>query len=130
MPHDLVIRDGLVVDGTGEPAFRGDVAIDGDTIVGVGGSGAIAAREIDAGGRVVTPGFIDLHTHLDAQLARDGAVTPTSWHGITTVLMGNCGVTFAPCRSQDRETLAQMMEAVEDIPHRAILDGMPWNWDS
>ncbi len=130
MSHDLIIRRGLVVDGTGAEPFVADVAIDGDTIVAIGDVVGDGKREIDAEGYAVTPGFIDLHTHLDAQVGWDPALTPVVWHGVTTVLLGNCGVTFAPCRPQDREVLAGMMESVEDIPKEAILGGLPWDWES
>ena len=131
MAHDLIIRNGTVIDGTGGPAQRADVAIDGDRITAIGDLAEVAAtREIDARGMVVTPGFVDLHTHLDAQIAWDPMMTSSSWHGVTTVLMGNCGVTFAPVRPQDRTFLAEMMESVEDIPREAILDGLPWDWET
>ena len=130
MPHDLVIRNGTVVDGTGRAASSADVAIDGDTIVAVGHVGDTGAREIDAAGHLVTPGFVDIHSHLDAQIGWDPLLTPSSNHGITTVLLGNCGVTFAPCRPADREMLATMMESVEDIPAAAILGGLPWDWET
>jgi N-acyl-D-aspartate/D-glutamate deacylase len=129
MPHDIVIRNGLIVDGTGGEPFAGDIAIDAGVISQVGGRAAAGAEEIDAGGLVVSPGFIDIHTHLDAQIGWDPLLTPVSWHGVTTVLMGNCGVTFAPCRPADRETLAGMMETVEDIPRAAILSGLSWDWE-
>ena len=131
MTHDLIIRNGTVVDGTGGSSIRADVAIDGDRIVAIGDLGAeTATREIDARGLVVTPGFVDLHTHLDAQVAWDPMMTSSSWHGVTTVLMGNCGVTFAPVRPEDRTFLAEMMESVEDIPRDSILDGLPWDWET
>ncbi len=129
MAHDIVIRGGDVVDGTGAEPVRGDLAIDGGTIAAVGKVDGRGRREIDAEGLAVTPGFIDLHTHLDAQIGWDPEMTPISWHGVTTALMGNCGVTFAPCRPQDNELLAGMMETVEDIPKNAILTGLPWNWE-
>ncbi|GCL61018.1 N-acyl-D-amino-acid deacylase family protein [Pseudaquabacterium pictum] len=129
MTHDIVIRGGLVVDGTGRAAFPGDVAIDGDRISAVGHVDGAGRREIDAGGHAVSPGFIDLHTHLDAQVGWDPDCTPVSWHGVTTALMGNCGVTFAPCKPADRPLLAAMMETVEDIPREAILGGLPWDWE-
>jgi N-acyl-D-aspartate/D-glutamate deacylase len=126
---DLVIRNGLVVDGTGAPGRRADVAIDGDRVVAVEPAWVgTAHRTIDAEGQVVTPGFVDIHTHLDAQLAWDPLPTSSCWHGVTSVVLGNCGVTFAPVRPGDRELLAEMMESVEDIPRDAILDGLPWSW--
>jgi N-acyl-D-aspartate/D-glutamate deacylase len=128
--HDLVIRNARIVDGTGSKAFPGDVAIDGDTISAIGTVEEKGREEIDAGGNAATPGFIDLHTHLDAQIGWDPDLTSITWHGVTTALMGNCGVTFAPCRPEDREFLAGMMETVEDIPKRAILSGLPWDWES
>ena len=130
MGHDLVIRGGSVVDGTGTEPYTADVAVDGDQIVEIGKVDAKGKREIDAAGLSVSPGFIDLHTHLDAQIGWDPDVTSVSWHGVTTALFGNCGVTFAPCKATDREFLAGMMETVEDIPKQAILHGLPWNWES
>ena len=120
MAHDLIIRNGLIVDGTGRDGYTADIAIDGDTVTFIGDlSGEIATREIDAKGLAVTPGFIDLHTHLDAQVGWDPLMTSSSWHGVTTVLMGNCGVTFAPVAKGDEQFLAEMMESVEDIPREA-----------
>ncbi len=135
MNHDIIIRNGTVVDGTGAPARRADVGIRGDLIVAVvdlddGGLDARAAREIDAEGRLVTPGFVDIHTHLDAQLAWDPIGTSSCWHGVTSQVMGNCGVTFAPCKPEDRATLAEMMESVEDIPRDAILESLAWDWET
>ena len=131
MSVQLVIRNGLVIDGTGSPAFRADVAIERDVIVALDDNVAISGqREIDATDRIVTPGFVDIHTHLDAQLAWDPIGTSSCWHGITSVVMGNCGVTFAPCKPEDREYLAELMESVEDIPRQAILEGLPWDWVS
>ena len=129
MAHDLVIRKGRIVDGAGGASFIGSVAIDGDTISEVGDVAAPGRREIDATGHVVTPGFIDIHTHLDAQIGWDPQLTPLSWHGVTTALLGNCGVTFAPVRPGGAATLAAMMETVEDIPREAILGGLPWSWE-
>ena len=130
MSHDLVIRDGLIVDGTGGEPFAGDLAVDGDTITAIGKVAGAGREEIRADGQAVTPGFIDLHTHLDAQIGWDPMLTPISWHGVTTALLGNCGVTFAPCKPSDRQFLAEMMETVEDIPREAILDGLPWDWQT
>ena len=130
MSHDLVIRGGTVVDGTGAEPFAADVAIEGDQIVEIGKVSGKGKQEVNADGLQVTPGFVDLHTHLDAQIGWDKDVTSVSWHGVTTALFGNCGVTFAPCKESDREFLAGMMETVEDIPKNAILHGLPWNWTS
>src|SRR6478735_8581108 len=128
---DLVIRNGWVVDGTGAAGRIADVAVEGDRIVAVEPSFAgPARREIDADGHVVAPGFVDVHTHLDAQLAWDPLPTSSCWHGVTSVVLGNCGVTFAPVKPGDREFLAEMMESVEDIPRDAILDGLPWDWST
>ena len=129
MAHDIVIRGGELVDGTGGAPFQGDLAIDGDAIAAVGKVEGQGKREIDAKGLAVTPGFVDLHTHLDAQIGWDPQMTPVSWHGVTTALLGNCGVTFAPCKPADVELLAAMMETVEDIPKDAILNGLPWDWE-
>ena len=131
MAHDLIIRNGSVIDGTGADPRPADVAVDGDRITAIGDlAGSAATREIDAAGLVVTPGFVDLHTHLDAQVGWDPLMTSSSWHGVTTVLMGNCGVTFAPVAPENRSYLAEMMESVEDIPRDAILDGLPWDWET
>ncbi|MYE82374.1 MAG: amidohydrolase family protein [Gammaproteobacteria bacterium] len=130
MAHDLVVRGGLIVDGNGAEPFEGDLAVDGDAIAAVGEVRESGVEEIDAKGAVVTPGFVDLHTHLDAQIGWDPDMTSITWHGVTTALLGNCGVTFAPCKASDREFLAGMMETVEDIPKYAILTGLPWDWES
>ena len=131
MTHDLIIRNGTLVDGTGRPAQLADIAVDGDRIAMVGDLGsAEATQEIDAAGLTVSPGFVDLHTHLDAQVGWDPYMTSSSWHGVTTVVMGNCGVTFAPVAEANREYLAEMMESVEDIPREAILGGLPWDWET
>lgn len=135
MQFDLVIRGGTVVDGSNNPARRADIAVSGETIVEISRADrdsitGTAKQEIDATGLIVTPGFIDLHTHLDAQLSWDPHISPLTWHGVTTALLGNCGVTFAPCKPDDRETLAAMMETVEDIPKRAIMEGLSWQWET
>lgn len=127
--HDLIIRNGLIVDGTGGEPYQADIAVDGDRISAIGEIEAAGKQEIDAQGHIVTPGFIDVHTHLDAQIAWDPDLTPISWHGVTTALLGNCGVTFAPVKPDDREFLASMMETVEDIPRDAIMNGLSWNWE-
>jgi N-acyl-D-amino-acid deacylase len=126
--HDLVIRNGSVVDGTGAPARQADIAIDGDRVVAVGTVEGDGNRVIDAEGCIVTPGFVDIHTHLDAQLAWDPIGSSSCWHGVTSVVLGNCGVTFAPCKEADREELAEMMESVEDIPADSIMSGLAWDW--
>jgi N-acyl-D-aspartate/D-glutamate deacylase len=128
MAYDLVIRNGTVVDGTGRPSFRGDVAVSGDRIAAVGEVDGDGRETIDAEGRVVSPGFVDVHTHLDAQVGWDPVASSSCWHGVTSVVLGNCGVTFAPCKPEDREFLAELMESVEDIPAASILDGLSWQW--
>ncbi len=130
MAHDLVIRNGSVVDGTGSPVRRADVAIDGDRIVAVGDVSSKAKREINADGKTVTPGFVDIHTHLDAQIAWDPIASSSCYHGVTSVVLGNCGVTFAPCKPEDRDYLANLMESVEDIPADSINSGLDWDWES
>ncbi|HYF45946.1 MAG TPA: amidohydrolase family protein [Acidimicrobiales bacterium] len=131
MAHDLIIRGGSVLDGTGARAVAADVAVDGDRIKAVGDlSDATADRELDASGLTVTPGFVDLHTHFDAQVGWDPLMTSASWHGVTTAVIGNCGMSFAPVDAGDEAYLAEMMESVEDIPRDAILGGLPWSWSS
>ncbi|HTO00753.1 MAG TPA: amidohydrolase family protein [Microthrixaceae bacterium] len=132
MAHDLVITNGLLVDGSGGLPRLADISIDRDRISGIHAPGTAgeAARTIDATDRIVTPGFVDLHTHLDAQIAWDPFGSSSCWHGVTSVIMGNCGVTFAPCRPEDREYLAEMMESVEDIPAASIMSGLPWDWQT
>jgi N-acyl-D-amino-acid deacylase len=128
MAYDLVIRDGTVVDGTGRASFRGDVAVTGHRIAAVGEIDGEGRQTIDAEGRIVAPGFVDVHTHLDAQVGWDPTASSSCWHGVTSVVLGNCGVTFAPCKPEDREYLAELMESVEDIPAASILDGLSWQW--
>ena len=130
MSHDLVIRGGLVVDGTGADARPADVAVDADRIVAVGDVRGKGKREVDASGKTVTPGFVDIHTHLDAQIAWDPIASSSCYHGVTSVVTGNCGVTFAPCKPEDRGYLAEMMESVEDIPQASIDAGLPWDWET
>jgi N-acyl-D-aspartate/D-glutamate deacylase len=128
---DLVIRDGLVADGSGGEPFVGDVAIADGIIVAVGPKLALRGREeIDAAGQVVTPGFIDIHTHYDGQVTWEHRLHPTSGHGVTTAVMGNCGIGFAPCRPEDRQRLMRLMEGVEDLPEPVLAAGLPWNWTS
>jgi N-acyl-D-amino-acid deacylase len=129
--HDLVIRGGTVVDGTGGPSRTADVAVDDGIITAVGDlKGAAAGRTIDADGLLVTPGVVDVHTHYDGQATWDPLLTPSSWHGVTTVVMGNCGVGFAPVRPGSQEWLVQLMEGVEDIPGTALTEGISWGWES
>jgi N-acyl-D-amino-acid deacylase len=129
MMHDLVIRGGFLVDGTGAPGRAADVAVDGGTISAVGEVGE-GRREIDASGLLVTPGWVDIHTHYDGQVTWDPLMTPSSWHGVTTVVMGNCGVGFAPVAPDKHDWLIGLMEGVEDIPGAALAEGIDWNWES
>lgn len=131
MTYDLVIRNGTIVDGLGGEPYIGDVAVKGDVIVAVGAiNGATATREIDATGLLVTPGFVDLHTHYDGQSIWSERLSPSSAHGVTTVVMGNCGVGFAPCRQSDHDVLVDVMAGVEDIPGVVMTDGLPWTWET
>ena len=127
---DVVIRGGTIADGTGRPVFKGDVAIRAGRIVEVGDVAGTGAKEIDAAGLLVCPGFIDTHTHFDGQVTWDPHLSPSSWHGVTTVIMGNCGVGFAPVRPRHKEYLIDIMEGVEDIPGSALAEGMPWDWET
>ena len=127
--HDLVVKGGTIVDGSGRAAFEGDVAVDGETITAVGDVGA-GRREIDARGKLVLPGWVDVHTHYDAQVTWDPYVTPSSWHGVTTLVMGNCGVGFAPAKPDEHQWLIGLMEGVEDIPGAAMTEGMKWQWET
>jgi N-acyl-D-aspartate/D-glutamate deacylase len=127
---DVVIRGGLVVDGTGAEPWVADVAVRGGLIAQVGTVTGSGREEIDARGKLVTPGFVDIHTHYDGQAAWDERMQPSSWHGVTTVVMGNCGVGFAPCRPGDRNLLIELMEGVEDIPEPVLAAGLPWNWET
>ena len=128
--HDIVIRGGTIVDGTGAPASNGDVAIDGDRIVQVGGRAGPGKREVKADGRLVTPGWVDVHTHYDGQATWDPVLAPSSWHGATTIVFGNCGVGFAPVRREHQTALIEMMEGVEDIPGITLTEGLKWDWES
>ena len=128
--HDLVIRNGLVVDGTGAPARQADVAIDDGVVAAIGEVNDLGREEIDAEGLMVTPGFVDIHTHFDGQITWDPLLTPSFWHGVTTVVFGNCGVGFAPAAPNRRDWLIGLMEGVEDIPGSALAEGMQWGWES
>ena len=127
---DLVIRGGTIVDGTGQERFIGDVAIRDGLIAQVGEVAGSGTEEIDAGGMIVTPGFVDIHTHYDGQATWDQEMAPSSWHGVTTVVMGNCGVGFAPARPDKHDWLIQLMEGVEDIPGTALAEGITWDWET
>ena len=130
MAYDLLIRNGLVVDGTGAPARRADVAVTAGKISDIGSVSGTANRVIDASDLIVAPGFIDPHTHYDAQICWDGALTPSSWHGVTSVVMGNCGVGIAPCRPEAREIAMRDLVNVEAIPFEVLAAGITWDWES
>src|SRR5690606_34730789 len=136
---NLVVRNGTIVDGTGAPAFTGDVVIVDGRIVAVGTSAEVDAavptdgspvEEINATGLLVTPGWVDIHTHYDGQATWDDVLAPSAWHGVTTLVMGNCGVGFAPAAPERREWLIGLMEGVEDIPGTALAEGIEWSWES
>lgn len=128
--HDLIIRNGVIVDGTGAPRFRGDVAVGGGIITAVGEVSGPARRVLDAEGAVVTPGFVDIHTHYDGQVSWDQVLAPSSINGVTSAAMGNCGVGFAPAHSDKHAWLIQLLEGVEDIPGTALAEGLTWDWES
>jgi len=128
--HDLVIRNGTVIDGTGSAGVEADVAVKDGRIVAVGKVSGGGREEIDAKGKMVTPGFVDIHTHYDGQAVWDKHTAPSAWHGVTTAVMGNCGVGFAPCKPKDREKLIELMEGVEDIPGPVMHEGLNWQWES
>ena len=131
MTYDLIIRNGTIVDGLGGEPYVGDVAVRDASSPRSGTSTASRReREIDATGLLVTPGFVDLHTHYDGQAIWSERLTPSSAHGVTTVVMGNCGVGFAPCRQEDHDVLVDVMAGVEDIPGVVMTDGLPWNWET
>src|SRR5262249_35480018 len=129
MAHDLVIKNGTVIDGTGAARYQADVAIAGGKVAEIGKIKEAARRTIDADGLVVAPGFVDPHTHYDAQICWDGAVTPSSWHGVTSVVMGNCGVGIAPCKPAAREIAMRDLVNVEGFPFDVLNKGITWDWE-
>ena len=128
--HDLVIRNGTIIDGTGDDRRVGDIAVNDGIVTEVGAVDGTGTREVDAEGHLVAPGFVDIHTHYDGQATWDTQLAPSSWHGVTTVVMGNCGVGFAPVHEHNRDRLIQLMEGVEDIPGTALHEGLSWEWSS
>ncbi len=128
--HDLIIKNGTIIDGSGKERFAADIAIDGNKISKIGTITDDATRVIDARGKLVTPGWVDIHTHYDGQATWDPILAPSSWHGVTTVVMGNCGVGFAPVRPGAEKFLIELMEGVEDIPGSALAEGIDWQWES
>ncbi|HMB88132.1 MAG TPA: amidohydrolase family protein [Methylomirabilota bacterium] len=130
MSLDLLVRNGTIVDGSGAARYRGDVGIADGRIVEIGRVRSAAERVIDADGLIVAPGFVDGHTHMDAQVAWDPIGSCSCWHGVTTVIMGNCGFALAPCRPEEREWFARCLTAVEDIPTEAMLTGIDWTWET
>src|SRR6266550_1570511 len=128
--HDLVVRGARIVDGTGAPSFVGDIAVDDGRITSVGEAADRGHRELSGDGLVAAPGWVDVHTHYDGQVTWDPQVSPSSWHGVTTVVMGNCGVGFAPVRPGGESFLIELMEGVEDIPGSALHEGIEWSWES
>ena len=127
---DLVIRNATIVDGTGRPGYAADLSIAGGRIAAIGAIPERGAEEIDAKGQIVTPGFVDIHTHYDGQAVWDSHMQPSAWHGVTTAVMGNCGVGFAPVHPHHRDKLIELMEGVEDIPGPALHEGLKWSWES
>ncbi len=128
--YDIVIRGGTIVDGTGKAAYSGDIAIADGRIAAVGGKQGPGRRDIDAGGLLVTPGWVDIHTHYDGQAMWDPLLAPSCWHGVTTVMFGNCGVGFAPVKKHHRGALMDLMEGVEEIPNPVLAAGLTWEWES
>ena len=128
--HDIVIRGGTIVDGTGKAAYTGDVAIADGRVAAVGGKQGPAKRDIDANGLLVTPGWVDVHTHYDGQAMWDPLISPSCWHGVTTVMFGNCGVGFAPVKKEHRGALMDLMEGVEEIPNPVLAAGLNWEWET
>jgi len=130
MVYDLKITGGTIIDGTGEPRFRGDVGVTAGRIVALGDVPGEARAVIDAEGAIVTPGFVDIHTHYDGQVSWDSDMAPSSIHGVTTAIMGSCGVGFAPVRKDAHDDLIALMEGVEDIPGSALAEGIDWRWET
>ncbi len=130
MSYDVIIRGGTVVDGTGAPARTADVAVRDGLIVDVGRVDGTRERTIDADGLTVTPGFVDIHTHFDGQATWDPHLTPSCWHGVTTAILGNCGIGFAPVHADRHDWLIDLMEGVEDIPGSALAEGITWEWET
>ena len=128
--YDLIIRGGTIIDGSGNEPFEGDIGVRDGRIVKVGKVEGAGKRTIDAEGKLVTPGFVDIHTHFDGQATWEKRMEPSSGHGVTTVVTGNCGVGFAPCRPDDHDKLIKVMEGVEDIPDLVMAEGLPWNWET
>src|ERR1700737_2270735 len=128
--HDIVIRGGTIIDGSAQGAFTGDLAIAGGRVAGVRGQGGPARRVIDAAGLLVTPGWVDVHTHYDGQAMWDPLLAPSCWHGVTTVMFGNCGVGFAPVKKHHRGALMDLMEGVEEIPNPVLAAVLPWEWET
>ncbi len=128
--YDLIIKNGTIIDGTGKDRYAADIAVKDGKIAKIGEITEHADKEIDAEGKLVTPGWVDVHTHYDGQATWDPLLAPSSWHGVTTVVMGNCGVGFAPVKPKDRDFLIELMEGVEDIPGAALSEGIDWQWES
>ena len=127
---DLVIRNGTLYDGSGGDPNEADIAVTGGKISAIGGAIPKGREELCAKGKIVTPGFVDVHTHYDAQVTWSSRINPSSWNGVTTVMIGNCGVGFAPCKPHQRDKLGELMEGVEDIPEPVLAEGLPWNWET
>src|SRR4051794_1681151 len=130
MPHDILIKNGTIVDGSGARAFRADIAVRGGRIVEIGAISESATRVIDASDLIVAPGFIDPHTHYDAQVCWDPLITCSSWHGVTSVIVGNCGVGLAPCKPAERDVATWNLVHVEAIPYEVLTRGLPWDWET
>ena len=127
---DLIIKNGSIYDGKGSEPYQADIAISNEKIVEIGDIKGEAKKVIDAEGKIVTPGFVDIHTHYDGQVTWDPYLRPSTYHGVTTVVMGNCGVGFSPCKPDQRDWLIGLMEGVEDIPGTALHEGIDWEWES